>query len=137
VIDFYKNSFTIYIMKTAEELRKAIDKAKQRDLTPVYNAVNKAIAELERQMDDLVLNPNLYSNNPVLGSEMPAGAYYNGSYANFLTVMRLKLNPLGYDVKESHDGGGMHSTYTVRMKEAFTKNTCRDAVLENIKKHGR
>jgi hypothetical protein len=104
-------------MKSAADFRKALDEAKNRSLDPVRLAVKDALVMVEFQMKDALAKPDSYSANPYFGDKMPVGAYYKGGYKDFIRLLGAELTPLGYIVEQSHDGGGMYSTYVVRMPE--------------------
>lgn len=110
-------------MKTASEFTLALAKAKKKDLITVHQAVDEAIALVEKQMDDAIENPKCVSNNPYFGDKMPAKAWYKGKYDAFLHELNTRLALTGWTAEQSHDGGGMYATYVVKMAPT------RDSVL--------
>lgn len=108
-------------MKTATQFKLALEKAKKEDLTPVHEAVNEAIAIVEKQMDEAIANPTNTNMNPYFGDKMPAKAWYKGNYKAFLHALNTKLALTGWVAEESHDGGGMYATFVVKMVPTRTR----------------
>ena len=104
-------------MKTAAELRIAIEEARNISLNHVREAVKDAMAHIEKQMEAMLANPTQYGTKPSFGDKMPAKAWHKNGYENFIALLSAELGPLGYKVVESHDGGGMYATYHVTMIE--------------------
>jgi len=104
-------------MKTATELRKALEDAREKELSPVKLAVRMAITQVEEKMEAALADPGQFSKNPYFGGAMPVGAFYEGSYKEFIRLLSEFFVPLGHVVKESHGGGGMYATYFVHMPD--------------------
>jgi hypothetical protein len=102
---------------TAEELRKKIADAKDRDLQPVRDAAKKIINKFEEYIKNVLADPKRYTSHSSFSVEMPGEAYENNRAEECLfSTIRTTL-PTGYRVEKSHDGGGMYSTVVIRWDE--------------------
>jgi len=99
---------------TAEELRKLIGEAKERDLQPVKDAAKKVVESFAKRIGELLADPKKFTSHTLFSMEMPIEAYENPrAEACFFATVKSLL-PADYVVEKSHDGGGMYSTVVIR-----------------------
>jgi hypothetical protein len=111
----------IILPPSVEVLRKWIEAAKDRGLEKVRAAAEGTIKRLNIHIESLVKNPEKFTYLNHFSEEMPLGAHHKNGYDEYLNVLRNLLNPLGYHVEQSHDGGGMYSTVIIRWDKEVPK----------------
>jgi hypothetical protein len=97
------NGLTI---KTAAEYVAAAEiKHAEEVETEVTNFINNVVAP---KIEDMIDNPVKYTSSGAASFRVD---YYPAS--KFVAKVASMLTPLGYGVRESHDGGGMYATVVI------------------------
>jgi hypothetical protein len=99
---------------TAEELRKKIAVAKERNMEPVKVVAKKIVAKFAKHIETLLADPSRYTSHTLFSVEMPVEAYANHRAEECLFRTVRELIPSDYVVEKSHDGGGMYSVVVIR-----------------------
>lgn len=103
-----------HLPPSAKILRDQIEAARNRALEKPQKAAEGTIERFIAHISALLANPEKFTSHDLFSEQMPADAYHDGSYYDYLHALGSKLLPLGYRVEKSYDGGGMFHTVVIR-----------------------
>lgn len=96
-------------------LRERIANAKNRKLDKQRDASKEFIARFNSHLIRLIADPDNFASHTSYSEEIKGDMYTSGSNSDFFfQCVKGELEPLGFRVEKSHDGGGMYSTIVVR-----------------------